>query len=236
MALTLGSAGGLRTVTGVYEGQGTNAIPIGTQAWTAGGGTNPLVIGFSSVDEASANIKVFFDPSLSPLARDDAWDQIGFIQTGEFQVQGVPLSVSLHDNSSPYPVYNKKRSSSPIPYFVKWINTPKSYNTPPQKTPFPDYPLWELTNKPTLNPTDLYSYPQQFGGYTRYNPQGIQGRKQGENLCAFMNLDLDLSLIDLPFDSVNRTYFNTLDFNDLESQVEIPDTVQFKANYIYLYL
>ncbi|MFC4871914.1 hypothetical protein [Negadavirga shengliensis] len=237
MALTLGSTGGFRTVTGVYQGQGDNAINIGSQAWTFGGNDKPLVIGASTPFDSSVNIKAFFDPSLSPLAKGGQWTQIGFIQTGEFRIQGVPTTVRIHDNSTPYPVYNKVNKYSRMPLFMKWVNAPGNYNNPPQKTPFPDFPLWELTNQPKLDMHKLFKFPQQFGGYTVYGPDGVPGgRKAGDNLCAYLNLDLDLSLMDLPFDSEGRTYFDTIDFEDLEAQVNIPSEIQFKAGYLMNYL
>uniref|UniRef100_F4CAE6 Uncharacterized protein n=1 Tax=Sphingobacterium sp. (strain 21) TaxID=743722 RepID=F4CAE6_SPHS2 len=234
MALTLSTANGYKVVTGVYEGQGTSAIRIGQTAQTFGGSSNPLVVGFTRLDDLTYTIKAFFDPSLSPLARDQAYDQICFIQVSDFLINGLQTPFQLKDPTSPFLFTNQFNSQSHAPEFLKWVNIPREFDNPPKNLWFPEYPLWALQDDPQLTLPQLYKYPQLYGGYTRYNPTGIT-RKGNDNLCAFMNLETSLSYQGLPVDFNNLTYFNTLDLSTLKGKT-IPAIVPFQAPYILNYL
>ncbi|MDX3915454.1 MULTISPECIES: hypothetical protein [Olivibacter] len=234
MALTLSTANGYKVVTGVYEGQGTSAIRIGQTAQTFGGSSNPLVVGFTRLDDLTYTIKAFFDPSLSPLARDQAYDQICFIQVSDFLINGLQTPFQLKDPTSPFLFTNQFNSQSHAPELLKWMNIPKQYDNPLKNLWFPEYPLWALQDDPQLTLPQLYKYPQLYGGYTRYNPAGIT-RKGNDNLCAFMTLETALSYQGLPVDFNNLTYFNTLDLSTLRGTA-IPAIVPFQAPFIKTYL
>lgn len=234
MALTLSTSNGYKVVTGVYEGQGTSAIRIGQTAQTFGGSSNPLVVGFTRLDDLTYTIKAFFDPSLSPLAKGHAYDQICFIQVSDFLIDGLQTPYQLKDPASPFLFTDQFNPQSNAPELLKWVNIPKQFDNPPRNLYVPEYPLWALQDDPQLTLPQLYKYPQLYGGYTRYNPTGIT-RKGNDNLCAFMNLETSLSYQGLPVDFNNLTYFNTLDLSTLKGTA-IPAIVPFQASYILNYL
>lgn len=234
MALTLSTSNGYKVVTGVYEGQGTSAIRIGQTAQTFGGSTNPIVVGFTQLDDLTYTIKAFFDPSLSPLAQDQAYDQICFIQVSDFLINGLPTPYQLKDPASPFLFTDQFNPQSNAPELLKWVNIPKQFDNPPKNLWFPEYPLWALQDDPQLALPQLYKYPQLYGGYTRYNPAG-NTRKGNDNLCAFMTLETALSYQGLPVDFNNLTYFNTLDLSTLNGTA-IPAIVPFQAPFIKAYL
>jgi|GEM_PF-4034691 len=234
MALALSTANGYKVVTGVYEGQGTSAIRIGQTAQTFGGSTNPLVVGFTQLDDLTYTIQAFFDPSLSPLAQDQIYERIGFIQVSDFLINGFPTPYQVKNSKSPFLFTDQFNPLSHAPELLKWVNVPKQFDNPPKNLGFPEYPLWTLQDDPQLTLPQLYKYPQLYGGYTNYNPAGIT-RKGNDNLCAYMNLETSLSYEGFPVDFNNQTYFKTLDLSTLEG-IAIPAIVPFKASYIKAYL
>lgn len=234
MALTLSTANGYQVVTGVYEGQGTSAIRIGQLSQTFGGSNNPLVVGFTQLDDLSYTLQVFFDPSLSSFSQDREYNRIGFIQVSDFLINGLQTPFRLKDDTSPCLFTDQFNPQSHAPEFLKWVNVPKQFDTPPREVLLPEYPYWALQDNPQLNLSQLYKYPQLYGGYTNYNPADAIPRKGNDNLCAYMNLDASLSYEGLPVDFNNLTYFNTLDFSTLEGTT-IPLDVPFDRDHILSY-
>jgi hypothetical protein len=195
MALTLNKVPEFKTLSGVYQGQ-TDPIEIGTIAANVG----PNFIGFYPGDD-SIQMNAFFDPSVSVaisrvLERQTdgiiAYPKIGYIHLGQFRINNFPLQVSLHDNTLSYPQTNNFFSDYPPTYW--WIDIgERDSNNELITTPF--YPYWALTDDAHYDPDELYKYPQDYGGVTKFP---LTGMSPDDFRCAYMTTDVSLGRGTMP--------------------------------------
>lgn len=198
MALTISG----NNLSGIYSGQ-TSEIEIGDITDQIG----PFFIGTRNYRN-SVNLKAFFDPSISPLAKDGDYNKITIMQTGWFDINYVSVSEKYHLSDTQRPIIQYGKYYYPL---SQWMDI-CSYYRESKKVIMPFYPYWILSTNSSqyydtsslqgINYDDLdkilYKYPQPFGGFTQYKITEQIQWKQGDNLCAFMDSHIDLNLGDIP--------------------------------------
>lgn len=200
------------TVSGVYQGQ-DQPISIGEVPFDFG----PHKIGFIQIDD-SIVMQAYFDPSLSRKVtqHSDFYSNITYIQVGQFNINGTPMPVNLHNDTPPYPVMDEYLLYSHIPE-SSWVDICK-YTCEQEVVKTPFYPLWILQNNNNFDITNLFKYPQRYGGFTRYTDKPFV---EGDNLCSYMRSQVDLRLLDIP--SFIPDYYENLDISGLVTSYVFPD-------------
>lgn len=182
---------------GLYQGQ-TAPVPIGD----IGGNIGPNYFGYT-VSEDEVTFNLYFSPGQSPQARNGNWNNIGYVQTGSFYINGVPVSVLFHDEHTLLPVLSLSQSGfADVPLKV----------ADNSRLLFPYYPYWAYVENivPIAN---LFKYPQVYGGFTKYNNTPFNA---GAYLAAGLIQDISMGTGSLPVVKITATdYFKQLDFDDL---------------------
>lgn len=231
MAISQVITNGMAGLTGVYHGQ-RSPVFIGPALQAKQSG--PLYTGYT-IESGTVVLHAFFDPDQSlrmqGLQREypefaASTYHIGFIQTGELTINNIVYPLSAYEFHPEVPIFNPLDDQFINPFSAKrrrneFVETPPWVDMPEtgingRNIYHPVFGLWAKTTNARITPSQLHSYPQQFGGVVKHCAEddlscaAIPSAYQAASLHK--ELSLPLNKLSSSYDPAR--YFDNLDLLD----------------------
>lgn len=220
-------------LTGVFQGQGNNPVRIGTVSGRPNNdASSPFVCGCYQ-GEDSIQMNVYFDPAASKkLDINQTYAKIGIIQIGRLQLNHLYLPYDFYQIDSLYPdtVDYARMNSAKYPGATEWLDTPWQKSNG-EKNIDPTFPAWNYADSARTPIKTMFQYPNNYGGYVRYQHLAPYNYQHGENLCAYIQSNLVINMGNSPYFLMKLELMDFLDSIDPDgyilSNTQIP-SVNFK--------